>query len=126
MMIHLIRDVLDSAVLDSGGRVMGRVDSIVLDARDDEPPRVVALEIGPSPLGYRLHERLGRWIDALERRFGVAAHRPVRIAPADVRDVGPELRIALSIRETAALNVEDRLREVIWNRRGRAGRREHE
>jgi len=70
--MDLVRDVLDKRVVDRNGREMGRVDRIVLELRDGQPPRVAAFEIGPSALATRVHPRLGRWVEALEHAVGLA------------------------------------------------------
>lgn len=111
--MELVRELLDKLVVDRNGREMGRVDGIVLEHRDGMPPRVSALEIGPSVLGYRLHPTVGRWIAGLEQAFGVADGRPVRIAFSDVMEIGPDIKVNLSIGQTAAGNVEQRLRTWI-------------
>jgi sporulation protein YlmC with PRC-barrel domain len=111
--MDLVRELLDKLVVDRNGREMGRVDGIVLEYRDGMSPRVSALEIGPSVLGYRLHPTVGRWIAGLEQAFGVADGRPVRIAFSDVMEIGPDIKVNLSIGQTAAGNVEQRLRTWI-------------
>ena len=111
--MDLIRDVLDKEVKDRNGRLMGRVDGIVLEPREGMPPRVSALEIGPEVLGYRLHPALGRWIAALEQAFGIDEGRPIRIAFGDVIEIGTDVIVDLSIGETAAGQVEKRLRAWI-------------
>ena len=111
--MDLIRDVLDKLVKDRNGRLMGRVDGIVLEPREGLPPRVSALEIGPKVLGDRLHPTLGRWIAALEHALGIEAGRPIRIAFGDVIEIGTEVIVDLSIGETAAGHVEKLLRAWI-------------
>jgi hypothetical protein len=113
--MDLVRDVLDQPVVDRNGRPMGRVDGIVLDVRADAPPRVVWLAIGPSVLGERLHPAIGRWVAAIEHACGLSRERPVEIAPSDVTIVDGEVRVDLTISETAAAAVEQRVRG--WIRR---------
>ena len=111
--MNLVRDLLDKLVVDRNGREMGRVDGIVLEQGDGTPPRVSALEIGPSVLGHRLHPAIGRWIAGLEQAFGVADGRPVRIAFSDVLEIGTEVKVDLSIGQTNVGTVEQRLRAWI-------------
>jgi sporulation protein YlmC with PRC-barrel domain len=111
--VELVRDLLDKLVLDRNGREMGRVDGIVLELRDGTAPRVAALEIGPSVLGTRLHPVIGRFVAGIEQAFGVAVGRPVRIAFSDVTEIATDIKVDLSIGETAAGNVEQRLRAWI-------------
>src|SRR5258705_209115 len=110
--MDLVRNLLDKLVVDRNGREMGRVDGIVLEQADGTAPRVSALEIGPSVLGYRLRPAVGRWIAGLEQAFGVAGGRPLRISLNDVLDIGSKVRADVSLGQTGAGNVEQRLR--VW------------
>jgi hypothetical protein len=111
--MDLVRDLLDKKLVDRNGREMGRVDSIVLEIRDDAPPRVAALETGPAVLASRLHPILGRCVAALELLFGVQEGRPVRISFGDVLDIHDGVKVDLAFGETAAGTVEQRLRRWI-------------
>jgi sporulation protein YlmC with PRC-barrel domain len=111
--MELVRDLLDKLVMDRNGQEMGRVDGIVVEQRDGMPPRVAALEIGPSVLGARLHPAIGRFVAGLEQAFGVADGRPIRIGFSNVTEIGKDVKVDLSIGETAAGNVEQRLRAWI-------------
>jgi sporulation protein YlmC with PRC-barrel domain len=110
--MDVVRDVLDKRVIDRNGREVGRVDGVVLERRDGFPPRLAAIEIGPSVLGYRLHPIAGRWIEALEHACGVDAGRPTRIPVAKIT-VDADVKIALAIGETGAPNIERLLAEWI-------------
>jgi len=115
MTMDLVRDLLDQSVVDRNGRPMGRVDGIVLDVRDDAPPRVVSIAIGPAVLGERLHPAIGRWVAAIETACGVAAGRPVEIAVSSTRVADGRVHADVAIGETAAATVEQRVRG--WLRR---------
>lgn len=110
--MNLVRDVLDKLVVDRNGREMGRVDGIVIEQLDGMPARMIALQIGPSVLAHRLHPTLGRWVAALEQALGVAEGRPVTIDVSDVLEIRDEVKVDLSIGETAAGAVEQKLR--VW------------
>ena len=111
--MDLVHDLLDKAVVDRNGRKMGRVDGILLEQRDDGPPRVTALLIGPSVLGGRLHPAIGRWIEALEHAFNVDEGRPVRIPYSKVLSTEPDVKIDVAVGETAAGTIERALREWV-------------
>ena len=111
--MDLVRDLLDTAVVDRNGRKMGRVDGIVLEQPSDGPPRVTALLIGPSVLGHRLHPAIGRWVEALEHAFGVGEGRPVRIPYSKVLSTEPDVKVDLSWGETAAGSIEHALRKWV-------------
>jgi sporulation protein YlmC with PRC-barrel domain len=114
-MMDVVRDVLDKSVVDRNGREMGRVDGILLDGQPNQPIRLAAILIGPSALGDRLHPALGRFVRRIEKRFGLDQNRPVQIDFADVDDIGPRIRVRLTISDTAVDAVEKRLR--VWVRR---------
>lgn len=111
--MHLVRDLLDKAVVDRNGREMGRVDGVVLEPRAGAPPRLAAIVIGPAALGYRLHPRIGRVVSAVEKRFGWGRGRPVRI-DADALDVA-ERRVTVrsAIGDTEVDAVEQWLRRWV-------------
>lgn len=103
--ICLVHDVLDAQLVDRGQQKMGRVDGVVLEIRDGEPPRVAELLIGGSVLA----ERSGGWMVALAR----AGSRLLRIEPAvtrvpfeKVRVIGSCIELDLDARSTNALRTE--------------------
>lgn len=69
--MELVRDLLDKQLIDRNGVNTGRVDGIVVELREDGPPRLVALEAGPAVLAYRVGPRMGRWVTG--SRTGSAA-----------------------------------------------------
>jgi sporulation protein YlmC with PRC-barrel domain len=111
--VELVRDILDKSVIDRNGQAMGRVDGIVVRCGGGQPPRIAAIEIGPSVLGYRLHPVAGRFIAGVEQAFGVADGRPVRIAIEHVTKIETSLQVDLGNGETGAGNVEQRVRAWI-------------
>lgn len=111
--MDLVCDVLDKRVIDRHGRVMGRVDGIALEHRDGKPPRVSALLVGPSALGHRLSPALGRWVEAIEHAFGIDQGRPVRIAFKQVLKGEPDIKVDLTVGDTSAGVVEQKLRRWI-------------
>lgn len=111
--IDLVRDCLDKPVVDRNGREMGRADSVVLELRQGEAPRVAAIEIGPAVLVGRLHPALGRIAGTVEAVLGVADGRPVRVEVRDVTVSDDRITIDRAIGETGALNVENTLRAFV-------------
>lgn len=71
--MDLVRDVLDTQVLDRDKHHAGRVDGIVLQIHDAEQPRVVYLELGGATLARRLG-RVGCWFAIRLARLAHAAH----------------------------------------------------
>lgn len=60
--MNLVRDLLDKRLLDRDKHLVGRVDEVVLQLTDGEPPRVVYVEVGGAALLNRLG-REGRWLE---------------------------------------------------------------
>jgi hypothetical protein len=111
--VHLVRDLLDKAVVDRHGREMGRVDRVVIERLAGSPPRVVALEIGPSALAARLSRALGRWMTGLLHALDVIEGQPLRIQVGDILGVTDTVKADLAFGETAAANVERKLRGFV-------------
>jgi len=77
--LDLTRDVLDMQLVDREETKIGRVDGLVLELRDDQPPRVDALEMGFVVLARRVHPRVESWVERLRRRFSVRKTARYRI-----------------------------------------------
>ena len=110
--MDLVRDVLDKAVVDRNGREMGRVDAMILEVRAGKPPLVRAIEIGPAVLARRASPWLGRIVAAVEEVAGVADRRPIHLPFSQV-DVRDDVVADVSVGETGAANVENRLRHFL-------------
>jgi sporulation protein YlmC with PRC-barrel domain len=114
--INLVRDVLDKQLVDKRREKMGKVDGIVLEMRAGRPPRLAYVEVGPTTLARRLHPRLARWVEALERRWLRDGGRPYRIPWEKVAGKGVELHVDLYGDETPALAWERALRARVVER----------
>ena len=111
--MHLVRDLLDKKVVDRNGREMGRVDGIVLDIGGATPPRVTAIQIGPSTAAHRVRPFLGRLASALERVLAIDEGRPLRIPFDSILSIEDHVRVDLVANETPALTLERRLRKLV-------------
>jgi sporulation protein YlmC with PRC-barrel domain len=111
--VHLVRDLLDKAVIDRNGRDMGRVDRVVLEVGDGSPPRVVSIEVGASALGHRLGRRCGRWVAGLLHACGVDDGQPLRIHVSQILGVTDTVKVDLAFGETSAANVERKARRFV-------------
>jgi sporulation protein YlmC with PRC-barrel domain len=111
--MDLIRDLLDNPVVDRHGREMGRVDSVILELRDGEPPRVAAIELGAAVLAARVRPLFGRWMGALEHAFGVGDGIPVRIPYGAVLTIADHITVDRAAGESGATAIEERLRAWI-------------
>lgn len=88
--MHLVRDLLDKRLLDRDKHLVGRVDEVVLQLTEGEPPRVVYIEVGAAALLMRLG-RPGQWLarHALpaEHEPDPAPRQPFRIAWDAIREL---------------------------------------
>lgn len=109
-MIDLIRDVLDTQVLDRARRPMGKVDGIALELRGERPPRVAYLEVDSPHAWRRLGERFGRWAAAAQGRWHGG---PYRLTWSQVRDFGIDIEIDADAEQTSAFALERWLREKL-------------
>lgn len=110
---HLVADVLDEQVVDRRGVNAGRVDGIVLVIRKDKPPRVAAIEIGPTELLTRINRRLARWYARLDRRLGADRGQPVRVDWRELSHGQRAVKLPIDVEETPISTLERRLRRVI-------------
>jgi sporulation protein YlmC with PRC-barrel domain len=111
--LDLIRDLLDKQLVDRNGHELGRVDSVILEIRDNAPPRLAAIELGPAVLANRVHPFLGRWIAALEHGCGVDQGRPLRIPVGAVLQIRDQVKVDLAFGETSGATVEQTVRRWI-------------
>ena len=111
--LPLVRDVLDKQVIDPDGRKIGKVDSIVLQARAHRPPRVVAMEISQAAAWRRLHTRLGDFADWLWLRFEPGQDRPIRILFEHFVRGGIDVIVDIPWKRTRALVWEDWLQDRV-------------
>ncbi len=115
--MDIIRDVLDNQLVDRNNCKMGRVDGIVMELRDNKPPRLAYIEVGVPTLARRLHPRLERWVAALLGKWG-AHNQSFRIPFSKVRDVGIDVNVDLDAEATPVLAYEKWLREHFIERIG--------
>jgi sporulation protein YlmC with PRC-barrel domain len=110
--VDLGREVLDQQLLDARGVQMGKVDGVILELRDGEPPRVAGLVVGGTTLLWRIHRGLARWV---ERRRG-GAGRVARIPWARVVKIGVDVKVDVEAEQSPALHWERWVRERIIRR----------
>jgi hypothetical protein len=111
--VDLVRDLLDTRVVDRNGRDLGRVDGIVLEMRDDAPPRVIGIEVGAGVLAHRIHPLLGRLAVAVRYALTGAIASPVRFNVGDLLDIGDPIKADVAFGETSAAAVEQLFRRWI-------------
>lgn len=114
--MDLIRDVLDNQLVDRNRRKMGKVDGIVIELREGQPPRLAYLETGITTLARRLHPRIQQWIAELERKWGKKESEPYRIPWSKVHNIGIDVEVDVEAEQTPALFYELWLRNRIISR----------
>jgi hypothetical protein len=116
MRVCLVRDILDNQLLDVTGRNAGKVDGIVLELRDGEPPRVRYVEVGPITLARRINRRLGGWVARRDARLGTGRGVPIRIPISRITLDSPSLGLDVSAESTPIMALEQWLRRTIVRR----------
>ncbi|HEU4962007.1 MAG TPA: hypothetical protein VFT56_16585 [Sphingomonas sp.] len=111
--LRLVRDVLDSQMVDRHDRQSGKVDGIVAELREDGRLVIVAVENGLPEAVRRVSPRVAGWIAALGRRWGVRKGEVYRIPFAKVRRAGITVCLDLDADETPLLAWEKWLREHV-------------
>jgi len=115
--MELIRDILDKQVVDRAETKIGKVDGLVAEVREGQPPRIICVEIGGVALARRLGPRLGRWASRIGKRLGGEEHRvPYRIPWNKVRDIGVDIEFGVDVQETTIFDWQDWLRDRIIGR----------
>ena len=103
--ISLVHDVLDAQLVDRTRQKMGRVDGLLIELRDGEPPRVATVLVGGSVLA----ERVGRWMVSLTRGIARLLHIEPEVARIDfdrVRVIGSCVELDLDAPSTNTLRTE--------------------
>ncbi|MBN3881705.1 MAG: hypothetical protein V7K64_22805 [Nostoc sp.] len=111
--MNIIRDVLDNQLVDRNQHKMGKVDGIVMELQDGQPPRLAYIEVGVTTLAKRLNPRLARLVAAIASKWGAKQSEPFRIPWSKVRDVGIDVEVDIEAEATPALAYEKWLRDRI-------------
>ena len=114
--MDVIRDVLDNQLVYRNNCKISKVDGIVMELRDGEPPRLAYIEVGVTTLARRLNPGLARWVAAIASKWGAKQSEPFRIPWSKVRDVGIDVEVDVEAQATPALAYEKWLRDHIITR----------
>jgi len=114
--LALIRDVLDTQLIDRDGEPMGRVDGIIMSWHPDAAPRITHLELGGVTLARRLPRRLRGAADWLARRLSPRNGDPHRIEVARIVRLGKRIELDLDASRSAAHASERWVRDHIVTR----------
>jgi sporulation protein YlmC with PRC-barrel domain len=114
--MNIIRDVLDNQLVDRKGYRMGRVDGIVMELRDGQPPKLAYIEVGISTLAQRLHPHLASWVAKIHSMWGAKRDESVRIPWSKVREIGIDVEVDVDADKTRVIAYEQWVREHITKR----------
>ena len=111
--VHLAHDVLDAQLVDRVQEKIGRVDAVLLELHDGEPPRVATIVIGSAARA----ERVGPWFVALRRAWraivGRREERTSRIPFDKVRRIGDTIELDVEERSLESEHLERWLKEHV-------------
>lgn len=97
-------ELMDRQLVDSEGRMLGKVDDVELEEREDGRLVVSGLLTGPGALGPRLGGALGTMVTSTWSRLsGCPADQPRRVDFSLVSEIGTVVRLAFS-RESSDLD----------------------
>jgi sporulation protein YlmC with PRC-barrel domain len=112
--LDLARDVLDKQLVDRDETRIGRVDGLVLELRDGQPPRVDTLDMGFVVLARRIHPRVEGWLERLRRRFSVRKTARYSVPWSKVSKIDPhQIQLDVAALETPTFDWERWLRDHI-------------
>ena len=101
--------LLDRQLIDSDGRLAGKVDDLELEVPEGGgPPVVTAILAGPGALSRRIGGRPGAWLEAVANRLrGAGDRRPARVPFGVVKRIesAVDLSVAKAELETNRLEV---------------------
>ncbi len=101
--LELVRDLLDSQLVDCKEQSIGKVDGITAELRNDQPPRLVSLEQGGPVPWRRIDPRLGKWAERLGARWSVRRGKAFSIPWDSVREVGINVKVDVDADKSPAL-----------------------
>jgi len=113
--IDLVRDMLDTQVLDREKRPLGKVDGVGLELGEGTPPRVAYFEIDAVTAWSRLGKRFGRWAKKLAAHWERDGH-PYRFNWSQVRDFGIDIEIEVDAEDSPPFDFERWVREKLVKR----------
>ena len=90
-------ELMDRQLVDTHGRMVGKVDDVELEEREDGRLVVSGLLTGPGALGPRLGGGLGAMVTATWSRLsGCPSDQPRRVDFSLVDEIGTVVRLAVS------------------------------
>jgi len=88
--------LLDRQLIDSDGRLAGKVDDLELEVPEGGgPPVVTAILAGPGALSRRIGGRPGAWLEAVANRLR-GDRRPARVPFGVVKRIGSAVDLSVA------------------------------
>ena len=112
-MMHLVADVLDEPLRDSKGEESGRIDGIVLELRDNKPPRLAYIEVSPITLLSRFSRGLARWYSRYDRKLGEGRGVAMRVPWSRLKREGTVSVMDIDAESTPIFALENVLRKLV-------------
>jgi sporulation protein YlmC with PRC-barrel domain len=114
--------LLDRQLVDSQGRLAGKVDDLELEVPEGGgPPLVTAILAGPGALGRRIGGRLGAFIEAAANRLRGGQRRPARVPFGVVKEIGSAVELSVPREELETNRLEAWARDHLIGRLPGAG-----
>ncbi|WP_370617890.1 hypothetical protein [Mumia sp. Pv 4-285] len=113
--LDMLLSLMDRQILDRRGRMVGKVDDVVVEQRPDGRWVVVGLQTGPGALGPRLPGWIARPLVGAWRRLS-RRDAPATIAMDLVADLGSAVTLSITRAETDVDGLEDWVREHLVRR----------
>jgi sporulation protein YlmC with PRC-barrel domain len=101
------RDIMDQQVVDAEGRLMGKVDGVVIESDQHGEARLAGIVIGGTTLLWRLNRRLAHWAEAKLGGEGRVTYVPW----SDVRKIGVDIKVDVEAPRTPAFRWEHWVRD---------------
>ena len=112
--MELLRDILDKQIIDRDETFLGRVDGVVLEIRDHEPPRIDHLELGFPVLARRLGTRAERFVNTIREKWSIRSEGRYSIPWPLVGEINEHhVKVDVVAKETPAFAWENWLRKHI-------------
>jgi hypothetical protein len=109
--MDIFRDLLDKQLVDRHGRNMGKIDGLIAEVRDDQPPRITHMEVGAVTLSRRVSRRLS---NRIAKWFGRNPEAGAFQIPWNkIRDLSIDIRLDLDAEKIPTLAVENWLRKKV-------------
>ena len=114
--VHVVRDILDKQLLDRDECQLGRVDGIVVELTDGQPPRIERIELGFVVLARRISRGFERFAERWHKRLDVRRSARYQIPWSSVLEVKMHhLKVDVTAEDSVAFDWERWVRRHIMD-----------